>query len=327
MNRKQPREKFIKDSLSKKQLIENITSGTCARLLAALPCQQYQIFTLPPTGKREIVPQNEFKFKILGINANHLVYEHIFFRPDDCRYILIDDLTHSNLDELKKVHKVNAVVETSPDNYQAWLYIDVPNPDPIKCENVQRDLTKRFNGDIRSNGQNRLGRVPETRNKKPEYKMSNGFYPFSKLRFPTNRKQILLPHDNLLVEQYNIVPSTDYEEPDMEFSKNIVGEPQADSVNVSVLQPTSRFSSDDFYIEAIKEMKYRLKGHKFDRSYIDCAISCTMFAKGYSKSDIRNTLLKLSEKAQERTNKEGYIISIIKALTSKVQLLEFNFLN
>ena len=45
-------------SLEKGKFMENILSGTCARLLAALPCQQYQIFTLPAAGQREIVSQN-----------------------------------------------------------------------------------------------------------------------------------------------------------------------------------------------------------------------------------------------------------------------------
>ena len=112
----------------------------------------------------------------------------------------------------------------------------------------------------------------------------------------------------------------------LDFS-NIVGEPQADTINVS-FQPTSLFSSDDFYIEAIKEMKYRLEGHKFDRSYIDVAIARSMIVKyGYSKSDIKNTLLRLCEKAQDREDKERFVNSMVKSSNkSQIPLLEFNFL-
>ena len=313
-----------KTTQEKKQIIQNIISGACTRLIAALPCQQYQIFTLPAKEKRLIVSQHEFKDKILEITLRYWEYEHIFFRPDDCRYILIDDLTLSNLDELRKAHKVNAVVESSPNNYQAWLYIDVTNPDPNKCEYVQSALVRIFGGDSRSNGRDILGRMPETRNKKPEYQMSNGYFPFSKLKFPTNLNQITIQHDHLLVDHYNFSPIRQSEEPRHDISQNIL----ENSTPNSNFNPTSLFSADDFYIEAITEMKHRLEGHNFDRSYIDCAIATSMHRKyGYSKIDIKNTLLKLSEKANERINKEGYITSIIKSIkNSQIQILDFNFI-
>ena len=59
---------------------------------------------------------------------------------------------------------------------------------------------------------------------------------------------------------------------------------------------TSLYSSDDFFIEAINEMKKRYDGHKYDRTYLDISIASSMLKKyGYSAYNIKKTLIHLSE--------------------------------
>jgi hypothetical protein len=115
-----------------------------------------------------------FKFK----NYN---FYNIYIGPDPSinrALILIDDI---NLDtyaymSLRGVEPA-ILVETSPNNYQAWVNLGLDPMLPDERKAVSRVFAKEFNGDPGSVGSDHLGRLAGFTNRKDKYCINN-IYPF-----------------------------------------------------------------------------------------------------------------------------------------------------
>ena len=146
--------------------------------------------------------------------------------------------------------------------------------------------------------------------------LPNGNFPFSRLAFPTSPSQItsINENDDNLLSIYNSLPQISQCKTEIKKVNSHITEQYPISTDIFSISPTSLFSSDDFYIEALREMNDRLKNQeKIDRSYLDCSIAKAMLKRyGYSKKDIKHTLSNLSEKAKERVNKDKYVSSVMK---------------
>lgn len=97
----------------------------------------------------------------------------IYVRPMDRRITLLDDLHVDQIRRLKDLNFAPAVVlETSANNYQAWIRIlppDSPEPSREAATQVSRSLTKSFGGDPAAVGAERFGRLPGFVNRKPKH--------------------------------------------------------------------------------------------------------------------------------------------------------------
>jgi hypothetical protein len=109
---------------------------------------------------------------------------HIYIRPSGpSQLTLIDDLTRKSLDTLLDTGYTPAcVVETSPCNFQAWLKHSwtLTNEEGTI---VAKILAERFGGDPNSADWRHFGRLAGFTNPKPEYRLSNGLFPYSQLKF------------------------------------------------------------------------------------------------------------------------------------------------
>jgi hypothetical protein len=97
----------------------------------------------------------------------------IYVRPMDRRITLLDDLHVDQIKRLKDLNFAPAVVlETSANNYQAWIRIlppESPEPSREAATQVSRSLTKSFGGDPAAVGAERFGRLPGFVNRKPKH--------------------------------------------------------------------------------------------------------------------------------------------------------------
>ena len=113
---------------------------------------------------------------------------HIYIRPAGTHSLtLIDDLTAGAIKQMKADgFEPAVVVETSPNNFQAWL-----NHGQIleatMSTRAAKQLAERFGGDPSSADWRHFGRLAGFTNPKPERQLPSGMRPFARLRSAKGR--------------------------------------------------------------------------------------------------------------------------------------------
>jgi hypothetical protein len=117
---------------------------------------------------------------------------NIYARPDGYRYVLLDDLRPDVLPELAKLRPC-ALIETSPDNFQAWLILpDTPaSRDAAKA--ICSELAQRFWADPASAEPDHVGRLPGFTNRKLKHRRADGTFPPVQLRRYAHRESTFHP--------------------------------------------------------------------------------------------------------------------------------------
>jgi hypothetical protein len=113
---------------------------------------------------------------------------HIYIRPSGpSQLTLIDDLTRKGLDTLlDNGYTPACVVETSPGNFQTWL----KHAWTLNSEEgtvAAKILAERFGGDPNSADWRHFGRLAGFTNPKPLYRLANGLFPYSQLKFALSK--------------------------------------------------------------------------------------------------------------------------------------------
>ena len=113
---------------------------------------------------------------------------HIYIRPSGpSQLTLIDDLTRKSLDTLLDTEYTPAcVIETSPGSFQAWL----KHAWTLNSEEgtvAAKILAERFGGDPNSADWRHFGRLAGFTNPKPLYRLANGLFPYSQLKFSLSK--------------------------------------------------------------------------------------------------------------------------------------------
>jgi hypothetical protein len=160
------------------------TEATIRNLLTALPAPGYDLgilnekrmYRLEAVQVSRILPMLRYlKYR----NANGA---HIYIRPTgESAYTLLDDLSPASIDQLEvKGFAPAAVVETSPDSFQAWLRHEQPLSKDLGTI-AAKTLAEEFGADRSAADWRRFGRAPGFTNRKPQHRNALGFYPFAQL--------------------------------------------------------------------------------------------------------------------------------------------------
>jgi hypothetical protein len=139
---------------------------------------------------------------------------HIFVRPNGAHALsLVDDLgTHSIARMTGTGFQPSVLVETSPQNFQAWLKHE-RTLDHNMSSLAARELAKRFGGDLSSADWRHFGRLAGFANRKPERVLPNGLAPFVRLRQWQGRiydaahvflEEVKSPADQTAAERVNL---------------------------------------------------------------------------------------------------------------------------
>ena len=162
------------------------TSQAVAAQVAAMGCEQFEVGVYD-SAKEKMLTKVWDKDTLLR-SVSYLKYQnmqgnHIYIRPAGAHHLtLIDDLTAANVERLRKDgFAPAALVETSPNNFQAWLKHDRTLPTDVSTR-ASRELASRYGGDPGSADWRHYGRLAGFTNCKPKYKQPSGFYPFVMLR-------------------------------------------------------------------------------------------------------------------------------------------------
>src|ERR1700722_4833984 len=113
---------------------------------------------------------------------------HIYIRPAGTHCLsLVDDLTADAIERMKADgFEPAVVVETSPNNFQAWLN-NGQILEATTSTRTAKHLAARFGGDPSSADWRHFGRLAGFTNPKPERQLPSGMRPFARLRSAKGR--------------------------------------------------------------------------------------------------------------------------------------------
>lgn len=113
------------------------------------------------------------------LRAKNAEGHHLYIRPANrSGLVLLDDLSFGDDSKLSAAGLSPAAwLETSPDNFQAWVRVSTKAVDPKLLSAVARYLAKSFGADPNSADWRHYGRLAGFTNRKPKY-AKNGVYPF-----------------------------------------------------------------------------------------------------------------------------------------------------
>jgi hypothetical protein len=164
----------------------SITHKQVRRQLAAMACEYFDVGILRQDGRMlllEAWTARQIEQEIQPLRRENARGAHIFVRPHGAHALsLIDDL---GIDAIARMTDAGfqpaLVVETSPQNFQAWLKHE-RTLDHNMSTLAAKKLAKRFGGDLSSADWRHFGRLAGFTNRKPERLMPSGLAPFVCLR-------------------------------------------------------------------------------------------------------------------------------------------------
>ncbi|MEP7452165.1 DNA-primase RepB domain-containing protein [Phyllobacterium sp. SB3] len=156
--------------------------------LEAVPAATYRLQIVRPE-KANVNRQGQSPDMIMNavgwLKSENARGGDIYIRPEDRRYILMDDLSLATIRRLKNDgFAPAAVLETSRNNFAAWIRITAPEalePSPKAATIVAKSLAKIYGADPAAADHAHLSRLPGFTNRKPT-RLVEGKSPFVILR-------------------------------------------------------------------------------------------------------------------------------------------------
>ncbi len=159
--------------------------------LRAMGCERFDIGIKRDAGEmilREGQGAMEISAAIKWLRHENAKGAHIYVRPAGAHGLsLLDDISAEAIERMKmEGFEPAVVVETSPNNFQAWLnHGQVLDAAMSTC--AAKQLAERFGGDPSSADWRHFGRLAGFTNPKPERQLPSGMRPFARLRSSTGR--------------------------------------------------------------------------------------------------------------------------------------------
>jgi hypothetical protein len=159
--------------------------------LRAMSCERFDLGIRRDAGEmilREGQGAFEIEATIKWLRHENAKGAHIYVRPAGLHGLsMIDDLTVEAIDRMKaEGFEPAVVVETSPNNFQAWLNHGQVLEAAMSTR-AAKVLVERFRGDPSSADWRHFGRLVGFTNPKRERQLPSGQRPFARLRSATGR--------------------------------------------------------------------------------------------------------------------------------------------
>ncbi len=175
--------------------------------LAALDAAEYIVRLIhetgPPISKRldalQLIKDVSF------YQAKNWEAYNVYFRPVGYEYVLLDDLSRATLPELAKL-KPCLLIETSHDNYQAWLKLSQAPENREDALSICQAVAADLGADKGSAEPDHIGRLPGYTNRKPKHQRPDGLFPFVRLHKWERRESTFSPFRGI-VGQTDPIPS------------------------------------------------------------------------------------------------------------------------
>lgn len=213
----------------------------------------------------------------------------IYIRPsgqENQGIVLIDDLSRGQVDRMKTAGLEPAVlVETSPQNLQAWVRVSETPLRPDVATTISQALARKFEGDPNSADWRHYGRLAGFTNQKPMHTTENGLHPWvlcheASGKQATHGQQLVLAAEKAMLDQRARA------EQEMRLRAAIMageGEKRRDptlTYQLTMKELLERFGD---------QWKAQNKG-QIDYSRLDFMISKEMAKRGHSAQNIETAL-------------------------------------
>ena len=221
---------------------------------------------------------------------------HIYIRPAGTHSLsLIDDLTADAIERMKaEGFEPTVVVETSSNNFQAWLNHGQVLEAPMSTR-AAKQLAERFGGDTSSADWRHFGRLAGFTNPKQERQLPSGMRPFARLRSAKGR--VYSQSAEFLA---HIVENEQHQRETEKSKQSYRRQRRKDRVEI---RPLKEFHDDAIYAGDL---------HRADMAWAKHAVGC-----GLTPEQIRDELLNgrdLSKKGNRKRQIEYVMRTAEKAL-------------
>lgn len=204
----------------------DITTLLVSRQIEAFGARQYEIGLI-----RQSLPGEKVEVDRRTYSARQLVGRICWLKlmnaagwsvnicpaaPDN-RFLVVDDISLETVARMQtEGFEPCVVVETSPNNHQAWLQYPESFPSQELATRLAKDLAKRFSSDFGSASGRHMGKLAGFTNRKPVHlNLRSGLYPYVKLiasvggvftkateQVATVQKELEIEHAQMRAAQY-----------------------------------------------------------------------------------------------------------------------------
>lgn len=142
--------------------------------LQALPAASYRLQLVRPDQPNVNLPgqsHDQVLNSIAWLKSQNARGADVYIRPEDRRYILLDDIDSKTVDRLTGDGMAPAaVLETSRGNLAAWVRIappDAPEPSPEASTTIAKAMARTYGADPAAADHAHVSRLPGFTNRKP----------------------------------------------------------------------------------------------------------------------------------------------------------------
>jgi len=263
------------------------------RQLKAMGCETYEVGIRSRDGRMmsRTWTSDEVLKSVSWLKRENAKGADIYVRPAGDKnqgIVLVDDVNQSQLEKMKsKGYEPATVVETSPQNYQAWVRISKDPIEPELATAISKGMAKHFEADENSADWRHYGRLAGFTNRKPEHTTAQGRNPWVLCHESSGK------HASRGDETVQTI-SKQVEEFKVEKEQQTRLE-QA----INARQGASRSNPIQTYQNQLKSLIKRF-GADLDLSRADYTICSSMAKSGYSKDQLVKTLEQASPELVNR---------------------------
>lgn len=286
------------------------------RQIEGMGCNAYEIGIRDRQGRmmNRAWSSQEILTNIAWLKRENAKGADIYIRPSGQQnqgILLIDDLSRGQVDRMKAVGLEPAVVvETSPQNMQAWVRVSETPIKPEVATMISQSLAKKFEGDPNSADWRHFGRLAGFTNQKPEHTTENGLHPWvlcheASGKQASNGHQLVLTGEKALLEREVAI--------DKEMRLRAVRMAK-DAGNRRDPTLTYQLSMKGLLERYGDQWKAKNKG-EIDYSRLDFMISKEMAKRGYSAQDLEKALNNASPELPTRKagHEQDYVRRTVEA--------------
>lgn len=150
------------------------TRRAVTQYLQALPAASYRLQLVRPDQPNVNLPgqsHDQVLNSIAWLKSQNARGADVYIRPEDRRYILLDDIDSKTVDRLTGDGMAPAaVLETSRGNLAAWVRIappDAPEPSPEASTTIAKAMARTYGADPAAADHAHVSRLPGFTNRKP----------------------------------------------------------------------------------------------------------------------------------------------------------------
>ncbi|PSB40878.1 DNA topoisomerase [Cyanosarcina cf. burmensis CCALA 770] len=270
------------------------TFRAAARQLQGMSCESYEV-GIRDAGQGRMMHRQWNAGQVLQslgfLRSMNASGNDIYIRPSSSEgLLLVDDIGIGTLRRMDEDGcNPAAIIQTSPQNFQAWVRVHRGELDPDLATQAAKLLAERYGGDTNSADWRHYGRLAGFTNRKPEYRSPYVLAERCNARDATRSADILAEASRRLTERQKYSSATTPPSTPLDTSPRPLKRD---------LDPI-RYATDQYHALA---QRY---GAEFDESRADFMVASDLLEMGLSASQVSATLEQTSPNLLRR--KEGHV--------------------